>query len=238
FNNITFDSSAASAQTFTMSTRALNWAGTLIVSDGSSTTALATANLGFTGGALNVGNGGILTANASTFTVSSVTMTGGTSGTITLTTGSVTDSGNWDTSGAGSVFTKGTSTVTMSGVSNIAILSAANNFNNLTISAAGTVTQTGLVDVPRTLPVHAGAVLASSTFTLTAATLAANNAGGLTAGAAGTKTINGNVSIAATGFVNFGGATWTFRSEEHTSELQSRVDLVCRLLLEKKQREW
>src|SRR5438876_820596 len=77
FNNITFDSSAASAQTFTMSTRALNWAGTLIVSDGSSTTALATANLGFTGGALNVGNGGILTANASTFTVSSVTMTGG-----------------------------------------------------------------------------------------------------------------------------------------------------------------
>src|SRR5438105_6888699 len=27
---------------------------------------------------------------------------------------------------------------------------------------------------------------------------------------------------------------WTLRSEEHTSELQSRVDLVCRLLLEKK----
>src|SRR5213596_3502042 len=104
FNNITFDSSAATAQIFTMSTRALNWAGTLIISDGSSTTNLATANLGLTGGALNVGNGGVLTANASTFTVSSVTMTGGTSGTITLTTGSVTDSGNWDTSGAGSVF--------------------------------------------------------------------------------------------------------------------------------------
>src|SRR5439155_1319776 len=96
------------------------------------------------------------------------------------------------------------------GVSNIAILNAANNFNNLTISAAGTVTQTGLVDVSGTLTVNAGAVLASSTFTLTAATLAANMAGGLTAGAAGTKTINGNVSIAATGFVNFGGATWTF----------------------------
>src|SRR6266536_127439 len=30
-------------------------------------------------------------------------------------------------------------------------------------------------------------------------------------------------------------STWlTVRSEEHTSELQSRVDLVCRLLLEKK----
>src|SRR5207247_9774220 len=37
------------------------------------------------------------------------------------------------------------------------------------------------------------------------------------------------------------GARWTgptpqTRSEEHTSELQSRVDLVCRLLLEKKKR--
>src|SRR5438105_10146239 len=29
----------------------------------------------------------------------------------------------------------------------------------------------------------------------------------------------------------------TNRSEEHTSELQSRVDLVCRLLLEKKKQE-
>src|SRR5215207_10710668 len=34
--------------------------------------------------------------------------------------------------------------------------------------------------------------------------------------------------------------TWlslNLRSEEHTSELQSRVDLVCRLLLEKKNKE-
>src|SRR5690349_23559696 len=29
-------------------------------------------------------------------------------------------------------------------------------------------------------------------------------------------------------------ASWSLRSEEHTSELQSRRDLVCRLLLEKK----
>src|SRR5437868_9079855 len=29
-----------------------------------------------------------------------------------------------------------------------------------------------------------------------------------------------------------------FRSEEHTSELQSRFDLVCRLLLEKKNRSY
>src|SRR2546422_7178840 len=32
--------------------------------------------------------------------------------------------------------------------------------------------------------------------------------------------------------VTLGGACW--RSEEHTSELQSRLHLVCRLLLEKK----
>src|SRR2546429_3737464 len=29
-----------------------------------------------------------------------------------------------------------------------------------------------------------------------------------------------------------------FRSEEHTSELQSRLHLVCRLLLEKKSERW
>src|SRR2546421_6800527 len=38
-----------------------------------------------------------------------------------------------------------------------------------------------------------------------------------------------------------GAATWspdgTERSEEHTSELQSRSDLVCRLLLEKKKKK-
>src|SRR5204863_3674560 len=30
---------------------------------------------------------------------------------------------------------------------------------------------------------------------------------------------------------------WLWRSEEHTSELQSRRDLVCRLLLEKKKKK-
>src|SRR5215207_11207302 len=34
-----------------------------------------------------------------------------------------------------------------------------------------------------------------------------------------------------------GTATGCDRSEEHTSELQSRVDLVCRLLLEKKKQQ-
>src|SRR6266849_7683575 len=34
----------------------------------------------------------------------------------------------------------------------------------------------------------------------------------------------------------YGAAEPQWRSEEHTSELQSRVDLVCRLLLEKKKK--
>src|SRR5438445_8491261 len=33
---------------------------------------------------------------------------------------------------------------------------------------------------------------------------------------------------------SWGGCSWALRSEEHTSELQSRQYLVCRLLLEKK----
>src|SRR5438046_7969541 len=36
---------------------------------------------------------------------------------------------------------------------------------------------------------------------------------------------------------SFGGADCTRRSEEHTSELQSLTNLVCRLLLEKKNKK-
>src|SRR3989449_652606 len=126
--------------------------------------------------------------NAGTGTV---TFTSGTSGTVTLTTSSFTSSGNWDTSGAGSVFVKGTSSVTMTGVSTIAILDSSNNFNNLTISSAGTVTQTGLVDISGTLTVNAGASLATGAQSLTVGTLAANMAGGITAGATGPKANRG-----------------------------------------------
>src|SRR5699024_1141411 len=38
----------------------------------------------------------------------------------------------------------------------------------------------------------------------------------------------------APAYAETGAGSVTFRSEEHTSELQSRFDLVCRLLLEKK----
>src|SRR2546430_11957710 len=35
-----------------------------------------------------------------------------------------------------------------------------------------------------------------------------------------------------------GGGRFDSRSEEHTSELQSQSNLVCRLLLEKKKKKW
>src|SRR5207249_8617575 len=57
----------------------------------------------------------------------------------------------------------------------------------------------------------------------------------------------GGAGVGADAVVNLAGASiadgrWTtprkeLRSEEHTSELQSRFDLVCRLLLEKKKLE-
>src|SRR5687768_18318314 len=45
-----------------------------------------------------------------------------------------------------------------------------------------------------------------------------------------------SISASASGF-DSGGAAVKLRSEEHTSELQSRLHLVCRLLLEKKKKK-
>src|SRR5438105_13436760 len=63
-------------------------------------------------------------------------------------------------------------------------------------------------------------------------------------GVAGTwKDLTDNVNFMAgnlTGQVRLPAMKFTLsvrRSEEHTSELQSRVDLVCRLLLEKKKKK-
>src|SRR5699024_11841911 len=39
-------------------------------------------------------------------------------------------------------------------------------------------------------------------------------------------------------YSHFGSRGIVLRSEEHTSELQSRFDLVCRLLLEKKKKDY
>src|SRR5438105_11414377 len=69
--------------------------------------------------------------------------------------------------------------------------------------------------------------------TLFRSVLAGNSAG------ASAKEVWGSEAAKGVG-ENCGGAAGAgagaFRSEEHTSELQSRVDLVCRLLLEKKKK--
>src|SRR5271167_5273809 len=48
--------------------------------------------------------------------------------------------------------------------------------------------------------------------------------------------ISGRVALAFSPMQATSIGTWRQRSEEHTSELQSRFDLVCRLLLEKKKK--
>src|SRR5437870_9262571 len=45
------------------------------------------------------------------------------------------------------------------------------------------------------------------------------------------------VRLRRSNWMGFAGANWRQRSEEHTSELQSRGHLVCRLLLEKKKKK-
>src|SRR5690625_6361383 len=49
--------------------------------------------------------------------------------------------------------------------------------------------------------------------------------------------IDGDAAVKSTRFVKTTAAGRTLRSEEHTSELQSRGHLVCRLLLEKKKKK-
>src|SRR5687768_18335765 len=48
------------------------------------------------------------------------------------------------------------------------------------------------------------------------------------------KALNRGAGFGAAGPANLRGFKASYRSEEHTSELQSRLHLVCRLLLEKK----
>jgi hypothetical protein len=207
FNNVTFSSSAGTAQVFTMATRGLQWAGTLSIFDTSSTTELATSDLSLGTGGLNVGDGGILTSNASTVTLSSVTMVGGTSGIITVTTGSWTVSGNWDTSGLGSIYTEGTGIVTFDATATVTMLSADNVFDDLTISG-GTVTLGSSIAVTNTLTVSGG-TLAKSTFVLTSIGSLTLSGGNLTS-ISGDVTITGSVSItSASSAIAFGSETWT-----------------------------
>ena len=48
--------------------------------------------------------------------------------------------------------------------------------------------------------------------------------------------VTGNIGATSNGYVVIVGALNGLDSEEHTSELQSHHDLVCRLLLEKKKK--
>src|SRR5690625_6039607 len=59
---------------------------------------------------------------------------------------------------------------------------------------------------------------------------------GAGAGCKGSDTADSleRLRLAGTGYPHSGPGAGPFRSEEHTSELQSRGHLVCRLLLEKK----
>jgi len=137
FYDVTLTSSAASAQVFTLATRSLTWSHTLTISDSSSTTQLSSASLGMTGGAIVVGNSGIVVASASIVSVTGVTMTGGSSGTMTMNTSTWTVTGNWDTSGAGSTLTINTSSVTLSGTGSVKLL-AGQSFATLVVSGGGT----------------------------------------------------------------------------------------------------
>src|SRR5690606_40250005 len=49
-----------------------------------------------------------------------------------------------------------------------------------------------------------------------------------------TEIVGYNVGNRVEGYFSAAREYWIWRSEEHTSELQSRENLVCRLLLEKK----
>src|SRR5437879_9287278 len=157
--NVTFNSGASTA-TFTMAANSLRWSGILTVQGGSGTTTLTTNDLALTGGALAIGDAGLLVANASTTAVSNVTMIGGTSGTIILTSGSWTVGGNWNTSGLRSSVIAGTSTVTITGASDTLTLATGNMFYSLVIG--GTISITSPVTAAGILTVNNGAVLTNT----------------------------------------------------------------------------
>src|SRR5256885_3518034 len=205
FSNVTFNS-GASTVTFTMTTNALAWSGTVTVQVGRGLTTLATNNLGLTGGAIAVGNAGVLAANASAVSVSDVSMIGGASGTMTLTTGSWTVSGNWNTTGAGSAFAKGTSTVTLIGAGQIvSIRNASNGFYNLSVS--GTLTQSTAIDVSNSLTVSG--TLTTGGFNITGGSnLSVPDGGTLAAGTSTSTFTNVTMTGGGSGTITFTGA-WT-----------------------------
>src|SRR5207247_5651889 len=103
-------------------------------------------------------------------------------------------------------------------------------------SVASSVCATSTATAPSTLSLHDALPILSLDETAAAVRLLAERARVVAEGA-------GALALAAARAGHGGGGTVVCivsggnidaRSEEHTSELQSRVDLVCRLLLEKK----
>src|SRR2546422_146095 len=203
--NVTFNS-GASTVTLTMTTNELAWSGILTVQGGGGATTRATSNLGLTGGAIVVGNAGVLAANASAVSLSGLTMIGEPSGTLTLTTGSWAVSGNWNTSGAGSAFSKGTSTVTFTGAGQtVSILNASNGFYNLAVS--GTGTQSTAIDVTKSLTVSG--TLTTGGFNITGGSdLSVPDGGNLAAGTSTSTFKNVTMTGSISGTITLTGA-WT-----------------------------
>ncbi len=152
--NVTFNSTGATPQTFTMATRGLKWGGTLTISDGVSTTTLATVGLALTGSSVTIGVGGVLTPGASAVNLSG--NWNSTPGTLSANTGTYTFTGGSGTidMAASHEFDTMTMTGTRTGNTNVqarimtinGTLSIGMNsiaFRNLDIAATGTLTMDG-----------------------------------------------------------------------------------------------
>src|SRR5206468_9449576 len=148
-----------------------------------------------------------VTGNVSILTGATVVLLGASTWTI---------NGNWTNQSTAAGWTAGTSSVTIRDAANgtltfAALAGAANEFSNLTLDASVTTSVT--------YTMATNALRMSGTLTIL------NSTGGAT-GWSVLTTSGANLGITVGGLA--------VRSEEHTSELQSRSDLVCRLLLEKK----
>src|SRR5207249_6619565 len=136
----------------------------------------------------------------------------------------------------------GTTFVSATGLGTLAAGVVTWNIGNLVSGASGTVQMVVSINTP----VSNGATFTNGTYSIT------SNEVGPVNGTPDTTTVQSQVRftlnktgspdpVAAGGnitytlsYQNTGTSNATGRSEEHTSELQSRFDLVCRLLLEKK----
>ncbi len=224
FFNITFTSSAGTAQTFTMGTRGLQWSGTLTITDGTGGTTLAKATFGLTGGALTISGAAAsgLTSTSGAVSVSTVSISTATAF-IDLGSEAWTVSGTWTNSTTSASWDAGTGTVTFTSATGGTMTFAGANlseaeFSSVTFnsSAAGSQTFTmatrGL-SWSGTLTITGDTILAKATFTL-----GAEASGALTVGGAGANALTSTsgavtvttVSIADTGdYIDFGSEAWT-----------------------------